>query len=54
MEHGAGRSLAHEHDEAAEVDGDAHRGEPHDDVSGGDREKVMNKGEKEGNEETLR
>ena len=31
MEHGAG-SLAHEHDEAAEVDGDAHRGEPHDDI----------------------
>ena len=32
MEHGAGRPLAHEHDEAAEVDGDPHRGEPHDDV----------------------
>ena len=32
VEHCAG-SLAHEHDEAAEVDGDADRGETHDDIS---------------------
>ena len=35
VEHCAG-ALPHEHDEAAEVDGDADRGEAHDDIPGGD------------------
>ena len=34
VEHCAG-SLPHEHDEAAEVDGDADRGEAHDDIPEG-------------------
>ena len=31
MEHGA-RALPHEHEETSEVDGDADRGERHDDI----------------------
>ena len=53
MEHGAGRPLAHEHDEAAEVDGDPHRGEPHDDVPETGKEKVI-KGDKERKKREMR